>query len=65
MESIYIVWCPTSSTPPTKRHITFNEAQDEARRLAKLNPNKVFFICRVLQSLQYSDNPFIYKAYKK
>lgn len=57
--SIYIVWCPTSDAPPVKRHATVEEARAESRRLAEQFQQREFFVCRVIESVQFRTDPFV------
>ena len=63
--SRYIVWCPTSSKPPTVEHSTIEEAYAEAKRLADLNPNKEFRVMRTISSIQRNTEPYVRKTYIK
>lgn len=44
----YLVWCPQGKSKPRKRHATLEEAQDEAERLSKSNPNKSFYVLQTV-----------------
>ena len=44
----WIVWCPDGATPPKHCHTSEAFAEDEARRLARVNPGKVFFVMRAV-----------------
>ena len=42
--SFYIVWCPSSRSPPKYRHAYLHDAEREAARLAGSNPQLEFFV---------------------
>lgn len=43
--SFWIVWSPGKGEP-TKRHTSCQEARDEAKRLAELNPGQEFIVLK-------------------
>ena len=47
-EEVYLVWTPKGSNP-RKRHPGIEEAEKEAERLAKLNPNKEFYVLKAVK----------------
>lgn len=52
--SFYLVWSPQGTTPPSCRHLSQASADTEAKRLAKTNPGKQFY---VLLALTVSEKP--------
>jgi hypothetical protein len=53
-EKFYTVWCENGGTP-TVMHSDHNNAKDEARRLAKLNPSLKFWVMESLGYMQVHD----------
>lgn len=43
-EPFWLVWCPTGSAPPSRRHHSVRAAQEEAERLARLAPGQDFYV---------------------
>lgn len=43
----YLVWSPQGNTPPSRRHLTYENANDEAERLANCNPGVFFYVAEV------------------
>jgi len=62
MESLYFVFNPEGETPK-HGHPTFESAEREALRLAEKEKDKIFFVCRVIQSVKYAKNPIVRKQY--
>lgn len=50
-EEIYLIWTPKGSNP-RKRHPSIEEAEKEAERLAKLNPNKEFYVLKAVKKFK-------------
>jgi len=48
-EKFWLVWCPNGLRPPTYRHDTHESAEQEAVRLARLNPGKEFYVLAALK----------------
>lgn len=44
MNKFWIVWSPEGRTPPSAKHPTEGTANNEAVRLARLNPGHHFFV---------------------
>jgi hypothetical protein len=44
---------------PNKMHTTKHEAETEAKRLAKVNPNKVYSILEVVSAFCTMENPVV------
>ena len=40
----WLVWSPQGDRPPSYRHASYDDAKNEARRLAALHPGKEFFV---------------------
>ena len=59
--SEYYVW--NKNNAPLHKHSSIKDARAESQRLAKNNPGEEFFVVRVLESVVFSDNPFIYKHF--
>lgn len=53
-ESFFTVWCEDGGTP-TVKHPDVCLAQAEARRLAKMNPNRRFWVMESLGYMQIED----------
>ena len=53
--TFFLVWNPTSPTPPRHRHDTLEAATAEARRLATLNAGQEFIVLAAIRSAQRSD----------
>lgn len=43
-QPFFLVWCPTRGAP-TVQQPSYRVAEDEAKRLARLNPGEEFFVC--------------------
>lgn len=53
-DSFYTVWCENGGTP-TVMHSDHNKAKEEARRLAKANPGRKFWVMESLGYMQIQD----------
>ena len=47
---MFIVWCPSGSTPPRVTHSSFEEAQSVAKEMARKNPLQKFIVMRAMIS---------------
>jgi hypothetical protein len=56
-EAFYLVW-KSGGDAPTKRHELIESAREEARRLAKDNPQIEFFVMRAIEGVIYTENPW-------
>lgn len=53
-ESFFVVWCEDGGTP-TVKHPDLHIAQTEARRLAKMNPSRRFWVMEALGYMQIEE----------
>lgn len=63
-QSIYYVWCPQGGAP-NRQHDSPSSATTEAKRLAKLNPDKSFYVLRAIAKIKYQHEPFAIENYCK
>ena len=56
-ESRYYVWCTTQG-PPTLMHPNVESAREEAKRLAKMNPETDFIVLRSVEMIKYTEFPY-------
>lgn len=42
--SFFLVWSPAGRTPPGYKHLTYRDAEVEAKRLAGKTPGETFFV---------------------
>ena len=50
--NFWIIWSPTGSYPPSKRHYDYGAAKQEAERLAGTVPKAEFFVMRAVSRSQ-------------
>lgn len=61
MSEFYIVYAPDSVSPPHVKHQYKNVAIEEAKRLARLNPNKEFYVLKAIGRAVKTD--VVYRDY--
>ncbi|MDN7658475.1 hypothetical protein [Burkholderia cenocepacia] len=54
-DAFWIVWCPTGSTPPSKRHTDYLEAIREAERLARASRGGAEFYVMRAETMRVVD----------
>jgi hypothetical protein len=54
MDKYWIVWCENGGTP-TVPHQSLESAQNEAKRLAKMNQGRRFWVLQALGYMQIED----------
>ena len=54
-EPFWLVWCPTGSRPPSRRHGNKEAAQQEAERLARCAPGQSFYVLKSLSVARKTD----------
>lgn len=55
MKQFWIIWCPQGSKTPSHKHPTEELAIGEAERLARLHPDKEFFVMEAIHLRQVVD----------
>lgn len=50
---------------PRMKHDTQQEALDEAKRIAQINPGITIYVCKVLLEVKYDENPYRIKQLGK
>ena len=50
-QPFWLVWCPESGAP-TRKQPSLRVAEDEAKRLARQNPGKQFFVCAPVMKVE-------------
>lgn len=53
-EIFYLVWCPEKGSP-THQHGTYEDALNEAQRLARNNPGSKFYVLRAGEYFEKTD----------
>lgn len=51
----WLVWSPTGTTAPSRRHSSADEASGEAERLARLAPGAEFYVLETMSRVSKSD----------
>lgn len=52
-EAFWIVWSPTGTSPPRKRHDDHAAAHAEAERLANLSPAAQFYVLKAIERVEH------------
>lgn len=55
MKQFWIIWCPQGTNQPSYKHHTEDRAITEAERLARLHPDKEFFVMEAIHLRQIVD----------
>lgn len=65
MNKSYFYVIKSCGAAPKHRHETQQEALQEAKRLAEMNPQVVFTVCRALLEVKFDKNPYRIKQLGK
>ena len=51
----YMVWSPTGTAPPKRKHYSFAEADQAAMDMARRHPSQKFVVMQAVRDYQVSD----------